>query len=113
MVSMPVIRVTKAALFSFTVTNVAGQPDTTTPVTPGSTNPAALRCFINPSNPREAAAVAISLTGVNPQNPVEFATITAFGHTAQASFVLQPAPDLSGVTISTLGTEIDPPSWAV
>lgn len=110
---MPTIRVTKAIVFQFTVTDPSGQVDTTTPATPGSSNPAALRVVINPNNPREAAAVAVSLTGVNPNNPVVIATVTAFGHTAQQGFTLAPAPDQSAVTIDTIGAEQDPPSWAV
>lgn len=110
---MPNIRVTKALIYSFTVTNNAGQVDTTTSVTPGSSNVAALKTFINPDNPREAAAVALSLTGVNPNNPVVLSTITAFGHTASVSIGLAAAPDLSAVAIGTVGVEVDPPSWAV
>lgn len=110
---MPTIRVTKAIVFPFQVLNQAGQVDTTTPATPGSSVPSALRVVINPNNPREAAAVALSLDGLNPNNPIVIATITAFGHTAQQGFTLAPAPDLSAVTIGTLGAEQDPPPWAV
>ncbi len=109
---MPTIRVTKAVLFPFVVRNVAGQVDTTTAVTPGSSNPAALKTVINPSNPREAAAVALSLTGVNMNNPIETATIAVFGHTAQIGISLAAAPDMSSVTIGTLGAEVDVPDWA-
>lgn len=107
------LRVTKAVVFDFTILNVAGAVDTMTPVTPGSTVPSALRCVINPSNPREAAAVAVSLQGVNMQNPLVQATITAFGRTSGPTFSMAAAPDLSGVTIGVVGPEVDVPSWAV
>jgi hypothetical protein len=110
---MPNIRVTKALVYPFSVTNVAGQADLTTPVTPGSSNPAALKTFINPDNPREAAAVALSLSGVNLNNPIVLSTITAFGHTATVGIGLAAAPDLSAVSIGPVGPEVDPPSWAV
>lgn len=109
---MSTIRVTKAALFSFTVLNVAGQVDTTTTATVGSSNPSAMRVTINPDNNREVAVVVTSLTGVNSNNPIVAATVTAFGHTVSKGFTLASAPDLSGVTLGADGGEIDPPSWA-
>ncbi len=111
---MPTIRVTKALLIQFTIrNNLTGQVDTVATATPGSTNTQALKTVINPSNPREAAAVALSLTGVNPQNPIVAATITANGHTAQVGITLAAAPDLGSVTIDLVGPEIDVPDWAV
>jgi hypothetical protein len=107
------LRVTKAVVFEFTILNSSGAVDATTPVVTGSTVPSALRCVINPSNPREAAAVAVSMTGVNLQNPLVQATITAFGRTSGPTFSMSAAPDLSAVTIGAVGVEVDVPTWAV
>jgi hypothetical protein len=101
------IRVTKAVLFTFEFRNTAGQVDNTTAATPGSSNQGVVKTFINPSNPREAAAVVMSTA-----NPTGQATVTLFGHTIGVTIATAPAPDLSGGTVLTIGAEIDPPSWA-
>lgn len=110
--SSPVIRETKACLFNFTIKNVAGVVDTTTVATLGSSNPAAMKVVINPDNPRQAAIVVLSFAAANQANPIVAATVTAFGHSQQTTFTLAAAPDLSSVTIDSVGAEIDPPSWA-
>lgn len=104
----PTIHVTKCVIFQFQVLNSAGQVDSTTPATPGASNTSVLRVRINPANPREAAAVALS-TNLSTATAV----ITANGHTASQAFDILPAPDLSQTSITTVDAESDPPSWAL
>jgi hypothetical protein len=102
------INIGKARLFSFLVKNADGSVNTTAVATPGTGNPVTLRVTVNPSNPREFAAVALAQSaGVN-------ANITALGHTAQALIVIPALPDQTAVVIDEagVGPEIDPPSWA-
>lgn len=109
---MPTIRVTKCAIFQFTIKNTAGVVDTTTAAMPGSSNTAAMKTVINPNNPREAAACVLSLSGVNMQNPILSATVAAFGHTQATNLTVAAAPDLSSVTIDAVSGEMDVPAWA-
>lgn len=84
--------------FPFIVKAVDGSPDTSAVATAGAGNPANLRVRINPSNPREVGVLALSqTTGIN-------AIVTANGHSSSTLFVVPPPPDLSGVTIGTIGT---------
>lgn len=86
---------------------VGGSIDTTTTISTTTGNTSALRCTVNPDNPREVAVVALAPSpGVN-------ALFSAAGFDASALFAVNPAPPPpNGLAIGAWGPEIVPPSWA-
>lgn len=99
------LTVGKARLVTVTVIT-GGVPDTTTPLSVSTGNPATLRVRVNPSDPREVGVLGLAQSaGVN-------AGVTVNGHLVQETFVISPPPPPpDGPTFGSWGAEIDPPAW--